>query len=162
MNHLVDYEAEDGLLQPIKFLVDNGFNYINLAFVVGRNPNTENEAHSEIFDLPENRRKSFILFDATSMLDSMTKDQIDETVNYAEQNGARILLSIGGATDHIDEYALENGDDYGRQAAELVKKYKLHGVDFDFEIPYRPELSNEENKQVWLNTQFARIFFKVS
>lgn len=59
----------------------------------------------------------------------------DEALKYAHDRGVKIMLSLGGGTDHIEDKGLNTfGEEFGRLGAEMAKRWKLDGVDFDLEL----------------------------
>ena len=79
--------------------------------------------------------------DAKGAVDAMrrwvetTQQNRDIALKYAHDRGAKIMLSLGGGTDHIEDRGLNVfGEEYGRLGAEMAKRWKLDGVDFDLEL----------------------------
>ena len=72
----------EGITGDIKFCVDNGFNILMIAFLEGS--------------------KGYAPIDALLGWQYLSADLKKETLDYAHSKGAKILLSVGGAEDHID------------------------------------------------------------
>ena len=120
---------DQGIAGDIKKVVDSGFNIIMLAFLQGSN--------------------GYQPVDAFVAWNKLSPDLKQETLDYAHSNGAKILLSIGGAMDHIDgTWGNEGGMDmaglifqgeqaareYAGFAAQAVLDNDLDGLDYDFEL----------------------------
>lgn len=93
--------------------IDNCYNIINLSFWMSE--------------------RGFV--DAAGAFASLSKSDQQEILNYAHSNGAKIMLSAGGATESIEDM-VDNGSgaDYGTRAANAVIELGLDGVDFDLEL----------------------------
>ena len=66
------------------------------------------------------------------------KNRKQKILDYAHSKGAKILLSVGGAEDHIDEAGgpieTRSGREYGRMAAQAVLDHNFDGLDYDLEL----------------------------
>ena len=134
VSHDVDWtesptNINQGIAGDIKQVVDSGFNIIMLAFLQGSN--------------------GYQPVDAFVAWNKLSPSLKQETLDYAHSKGAKILLSIGGAMDHIDgSWGNESGMDmngmifqgdqvareYARFAAQAVLDNRLDGLDYDFEL----------------------------
>jgi len=124
-----------GIQNDIKKCVDSGFNIIILAFLQGSTWPGQVEAKP---------------VDAFIEWNKLTPIQKYDSINYVHSEGAKILLSIGGAKDHIDgtwgnrhgmdlEYGLifkgvEKAKEYAELAANAVLDNNFDGLDFDLEL----------------------------
>ena len=105
------YPYED-LAQTINSAVDAGFNVINLAFW------TSTDGPVDMCSAWET--------DVGSVAGLQ-----ESTVKYANDRGAIVLASAGGATD--TPWNTLNGIDYGTGVANFAVQNNLNGVDFDIE-----------------------------
>ena len=124
-----------GIQNDIKKCVDSGFNVIILAFLQG------STWDGNVSSQP---------VDAFTEWNKLTPVQKYDSINYVHSKGAKILLSIGGAEDHIDgtwgnrhgmdlEYGLifkgvEKAREYAEMGANAVLDNNFDGLDFDFEL----------------------------
>jgi len=93
-----------------KTLVKDGYNLIILAFFV-----------------------SGVKWDCVGVWDQMTQDAQKDVIKFAHDNGARIIVVVGGATDYAPYEKFKTGASYARPVAEWVKANNLDGMDFDLE-----------------------------
>jgi len=91
-----------------KSIVDAGYNYILLAFLVSGTP-----------------------LDAAAAWGTLSASVQQSTIAYAHSKGARIVVSTGGSTD--TPYNSFTGTAYGSTAATWAKNNHLDGLDFDLE-----------------------------
>jgi beta-glucanase (GH16 family) len=125
-----DIDWANGIDTDIKRCVDYGYNMILLAFLQG-------SSGSEPVD-------AFVAWN------ELSKARQTATLDYAHARGAKILLSIGGAEDHIDgafgnENSMDmsgiifhgmpkNARDYAQIACRAVIDNRFDGVDYDLEL----------------------------
>ena len=81
------------------------------------------------------------LVDAGLTFSQQSVQKRQEAIQYAEARGAKIIISAGGATEHIEHFfegsvaqSTAYGADYGARAAQAAIDLGLHGVDFDLEL----------------------------
>lgn len=91
-----------------KAVVDAGYNYVVLAFLV-----------------------SNTVWDAATAWASMSAADQQATIAYAHARNARIVVAAGGATDF--PFSIMTGNAYGSWAANWANAHYLDGVDFDLE-----------------------------
>ena len=129
----------------LKLIIDQGYNIIMLAFMLGGHLTQDHK-------------------DALSVWITVLNDQDrQEILNYAHSKNAKILLSLGGGTDHLDGpggvIAEKKGADYAELACDLVLKWGLDGLDFDLELSpanNRPFLSGEMQEFLSSSLEKAR------
>jgi len=93
--------------------IDNCYNIINLSFWMS----------------------SVGYVDAAQTFASLSKDKQKEIIDYAHSKNAKIMLSAGGATEHLEMMVANyQGTDYGERAAQAVLDLDLDGLDFDLEL----------------------------
>ena len=81
------------------------------------------------------------LVDAGLTFSQQSVQKRQEAIQYAEARGAKIIISAGGATEHVEHFfkgsvaqSTAHGTDYGTRAAQAANDLGLHGVDFDLEL----------------------------
>lgn len=75
--------------------------------------------------------------DAAQVWAQMTDGEKQEVMAHAKSQGAKVMVSAGGATENVEGFVLQNsptGDEYGKAAALWCKEHMLDGVDFDLEL----------------------------
>lgn len=106
----------DDLGHDIRASIDNCYNIIMLGFYIGSENKPMDAVNTWVEDLIEAERA--------------------ELLDYAHSRNAKIMLSLGGATDHITaQVASGDGVTYAKAACEYALKYGFDGVDFDIELP---------------------------
>lgn len=111
----LDYKIDWSHLEnDIKACIDACFNVIMLSFYVatGNGP-----------------------ADALITWSQMSKSDRQAIINYAHERNVIIMMSLGGATDHIEPWVEEKrGAEYAYDACKFCNEYDLDGVDFDIEL----------------------------
>jgi len=71
----------NSFVSDIKTAVDAGFNVLNLGFYLG------------VQDIPGDALLTFM---------NLPKEDRDDAFDYAHSKGAKIMISMGGATDYLE------------------------------------------------------------
>merc|ERR1712130_980034 len=134
----IDYKINwSDVTSDIKAAVQAGYNIIILSFYLQRSG----------------------LVDAALSFEKLPVEKRNSIIEFAHENGAKILISAGGATEHIDymlldtiplELAFSQGEEYARGVAEKVNALNLDGIDFDLELL-------PQNNQPFLNGRMAEF-----
>jgi chitinase len=107
-----DLQSLGSIDTTIKRTIDYGYNLIILAFWI--NPTTGVDPYS-----------------AADLWSKLSQTQQLDTINYAHDHGAQIIVSLGGST--YNGYTVNGGYSYGTAGANFALANNLDGVDFDFE-----------------------------
>lgn len=99
----------------IRKAIDIGYNIINLAFYLSTNPSFNSPGPTDIAQVWGN----------------LSKEKQIETINYAHNRGAKILVSAGGATDN--NVYKQNPVTYANNVCNWALNNNLDGVDYDME-----------------------------
>lgn len=134
----IDYKINwSDVTTDIKSAVDAGYNIIILSFYLQRSG----------------------LVDAALSFEKLPSHKQESIINYAHLHGAKIMISAGGATEHVDhmlldtiplDIAFSEGENYARGAADKVNELNLDGIDFDIELL-------PQNNQPFLNGRMAQF-----
>jgi len=110
---LIDYRDVhwDNPVENIKMAVDGGFNVLILGFWT-----------------LEHGPVDFAVTWSTQMTEAMRKESLD----YAHDHDAVILVCAGGPSDA--PYLNSTGNDYGFKVADFAKTYGLDGIDFNMQF----------------------------
>ena len=111
----LDYKIDWSHLEnDIKASIDACFNVIMLSFYIGTGPAPA---------------------DALITWSGMSKSDRQSILDYAHERNVVIMMSLGGATDHIEPLVKAGtGADYAKPACQFCVDYDLDGVDFDIEL----------------------------
>merc|ERR1711976_353652 len=111
----LDYKIDWSHLEnDIKASIDACFNVIMLSFYIGTGPQPA---------------------DALVTWQGMSKADRQSILDYAHARNVVIMMSLGGATDHIEPLVKAGtGAEYARPACQFCVDYDLDGVDFDIEL----------------------------
>lgn len=111
----LDYKIDWSHLEnDIMASIDACFNVIVLSFYIGTGPAPA---------------------DALITWSGMSKADRQSILDYSHERGVVIMMSLGGATDHIEPLVKAGtGAEYSKAACQFCIDYDLDGVDFDIEL----------------------------
>jgi len=110
----LDYKINwSDIASDIKAAVENCFNVINLGFWMSG--------------------QGYV--DAAVTFANTPAQTRQEILDYVHSHNAKLMLSIGGATEHLESMIANNqGRSYGLSAAQAAADLNFDGVDFDLEL----------------------------
>lgn len=108
----IDYLVNwDDIVSDIKTVINNGFNVVMLSFYMDDGP-----------------------WDIAKAWTWLTDEQRIECVEWVHAQGAKIMVSAGGATFNLEAQIASRSVQFCEDAAKWAIKYGLDGVDFDMEF----------------------------
>jgi hypothetical protein len=123
------YNTTYNCYQTIIDIINQGFNVINIAFLMSGNSGGSGYVYAPSYSMAQ--------YWQTTSSTSLTVYQCQyNSVQYANSKGVIVLISAGGATDYpMSSYPQTDagGNDYGTDVANWAGQNNLNGVDFDIE-----------------------------
>ena len=128
-NGKLTYNTTYNCYQTIIDIINQGFNVINLAFLMSGNSGGNGYVYA-----PSSCMASY--WQTTSSTTLSVYNCQYNSVQYANSRGVIVMISAGGATDYpMSSYPQtdEGGSDYGTDVANWAGQNNLNGIDFDIE-----------------------------